>query len=110
MNEDTSRSGDSPHNTQSDATPPINNMKEKSIWMRLFFMFVVALFYSVSRVVVGAVVFVQFFWVLFTGEQNNKLLILGHALSTYTYQIIMYLTFNTDDRPFPFDRDWPNPN
>ncbi|MGB5259977.1 MAG: DUF4389 domain-containing protein [Gammaproteobacteria bacterium] len=28
-------------------------------------------------------------------------------MATYTYQIINYLTFNTEDRPFPFDLDWP---
>jgi hypothetical protein len=32
---------------------------------------------------------------------------LGQALATYTYQIIRYLTFNTEERPFPFDSDWP---
>ncbi|MEJ2140219.1 MAG: DUF4389 domain-containing protein [Gammaproteobacteria bacterium] len=26
-------------------------------------------------------------------------------MATYTYQIIRYLTFNTDERPFPFDSD-----
>ena len=78
--------------------------------MRLFFMFVIALLYSVSRVVVSAVVVVQFFWVLLTGEANQKLQIFGQALSTYTYQIILYLTFNTEERPFPFDADWPNSN
>ncbi|MBT8099949.1 MAG: DUF4389 domain-containing protein, partial [Gammaproteobacteria bacterium] len=27
---------------------------------------------------------------------------------TYTYQLIRYLTFNSDVRPFPFDDDWPS--
>ena len=78
--------------------------------MRLFFMIVIALLYLVSRVVVGAVVVVQFLWVLLTGEANQKLQLFGQALSTYTYQIILYLTFNTEERPFPFDTDWPNSN
>ena len=50
----------------------------------------------------------QFFWVLLNGEVNNKLQKLGEALATYTYQIIQYLTFNTEERPLPFDADWPN--
>ena len=86
------------------------NIKSKSIWLRLFFMLVVALLYSISRIVVTAVVLVQFFWVLLTGEANEKLRVFGQSLSTYTYQIVMYLTFNTEERPFPFDADWPNPN
>lgn len=83
------------------------NLKSRSTWLRLFFMLVVVLLYSVSRLVVSAVVVLQFFWVLFTGETNKRLVNLGQALATYTYQIICYLTFNTEERPFPFDADWP---
>ena len=83
------------------------NVKSHSTWRRLFFMIVVAILYGVSRVVVGAVVALQFFWVLFTGETNKKLEELGQALATYTYQVIRYLTFNSEERPFPFDMDWP---
>ena len=84
------------------------NLKSKSIWMRLVFMLIVTLLYSVSRIVVGAVVVVQFFWVLFTSETNQKLQVFGKSLAVYTSQIILYLTFNTEERPFPFDLDWPN--
>ncbi len=76
--------------------------------MRLLFMLVITFLYSVSRIIVGAVVVVQFFWVLFTGETNQKLRVFGKSLATYTNQIILYLTFNTEERPFPFDLDWPN--
>ena len=85
-----------------------DNIKSKSIWMRLVFMLIVALLYSVSRVVVTAVIIFQFFWVLFTGEKNAKLQNLGVSLADYTYQIILYLTFNTEERPFPFDLEWPS--
>ncbi len=107
MSQDTSppehRSAEEPEEGRS----IVDNLKSRSTWLRLFFMFVVVLLYSVSRVVVGAVVVLQFFWVLFTGETNNRLEQLGQALATYTYQIIRYLTFNTEERPFPFDADWP---
>ena len=89
------------------ANSVVDNIKSKSIWLRLFFMLVIALLYSVSRLVVGAVVMLQFFFVLFTGKTNNQLLSFGQALSTYTYQVISYLTFNTEERPFPFDTEWP---
>lgn len=83
------------------------HVRYRNTWRRLFFMLVVVLLYGVSRVVVGAVVVLQFFWLLFTGETNRRLQRLGQALATYTYQIILYLTFNTERRPFPFDADWP---
>ena len=84
------------------------NMKNRSTWRRLFFMVVMILLYSVSRVVVSVVVLLQFFWVLFTADTNKALETLGQSLATYTYQIIRYLTFNTEERPFPFDLDWPD--
>ncbi|MGB5177484.1 MAG: DUF4389 domain-containing protein [Gammaproteobacteria bacterium] len=83
------------------------NLKTRSTWLRLFFMFVVILMYSVSRVVVGVVILLQFFSVLFTAETNEPLVKFGQSLATYTYQIVRYLTFNTEQRPFPFDLDWP---
>ena len=84
------------------------NLKSKSIWMRLLFMLVITFLYSISRIIVGAVVVVQFFWVLLTGETNQNLQVFGQSLAIYTNQIILYLTFNTEERPYPFDLDWPN--
>ena len=83
------------------------NLQTRSTWLRLFFMFVVIFLYAVSRLVVSVVVLLQFFWVLFTGETNKPLETFGQSLATYTYQVIRYLTFNTEERPFPFDLDWP---
>ena len=84
------------------------NLKSKSVWMRLLFMLVITFLYSISRIIVGAVVVVQFFWVLLTGETNQNLQVFGQSLAIYTNQIILYLTFNTEERPYPFDLDWPN--
>ena len=98
----------SPDNHSSEGESSLSkNLKSKSIWMRLFFMLVVAFLYSLSRVVMGAVVAVQFFWVLFTTEKNENLMALGESLATYAYQSTRYLTFNTEERPFPFDTEWP---
>lgn len=87
--------------------PQTDSKDSQKIWLRLLFMVILVLLYGVSRVVVSAVVILQFFWVLFTESPNNRLCNLGQSLATYTYQIVRYLTFNTEDRPFPFDEDWP---
>ncbi len=83
------------------------NVKQKSTWLRLFFMFVFTLLYGLSRVVIGAVVVIQFFYVLLTGETKEELKTFGHSLAIYSYEIIEYLTFNTNDKPFPLDGAWP---
>lgn len=83
------------------------NLKSRSTWLRLLFMIVLAFIYGISRVVVGAVVVLQFLVVLFTGETNERLRDFGKSLSTYTYQLLLFLTYNSEERPFPFDLDWP---
>jgi hypothetical protein len=83
------------------------NVKQKSTWVRLFFMIVFAFLYGLSRLVIGAVVVIQFFYVLLTGETKEQLKTFGHSLAIYSYEIIDYLTFNTDDKPFPFEGSWP---
>ncbi|MFQ5634149.1 MAG: DUF4389 domain-containing protein [Gammaproteobacteria bacterium] len=93
--------------SQSDETIR-QHVKARSTWLRLFYMIVVAFLYGISRVVVGAVVLLQFFWVLLTGGTNRNLESLGQSLATYTYQVICYLTFITELKPFPFDAVWPS--
>jgi len=84
------------------------NVKSRSTWLRLLYMVVFGALYALSRFVVFAVVVLQFFWLLFTGSANPKLTAAGQSLATYTYELVRYLTFASDVRPFPFDADWPS--
>ena len=108
MNPNISSSGNDQPSVPGDNVSLKDTMKSNSIWLRLFFMIVMAMLYSLSRVVVGAIALVQFFWVLFTQEKNLNLMTLSQSLASYAYQTSLYLTFNTEVRPFPFDADWPN--
>ena len=95
------------------STPPPGrpieeHLKARSTWVRLLFMIVVVLCYAVARLAVTLVVIVLFFYVLLTGETNPRLKDLGLSLARYVYQIVEYLTFNTEVRPFPFDAEWPD--
>jgi len=78
------------------------NLKQQSTWLRGLYMLMFTLFYSVAEVVLFAVVLVQFLLKLFTGKSNPRLLKLGQSLATYIYQIIQFLTFNSDYQPYPF--------
>lgn len=84
------------------------NVKSRSTWLRLVFIIVFCALYSVSRIVLFVVVVAQFLWLLFTADPNAKLQQFGQSLATYSYQIVRYLTFNSDAKPFPFDYDWPS--
>ena len=80
------------------------NVKMRSTWVRLFFF---AFLYGLSRLVTAAVVVIQFFHVLFTGDTNEQLRTFGHSLAVYSFEVIDYLTFNSDTKPFPLEAAWP---
>jgi len=99
--------GDRPDDDDTGIHSLETNVKSKATWLRLVFMLVFAALYFVSRMVLFAVVVLQFFWVLFSGAINEQLRALGQSLAGYTYEIVRFLTFNTNIRPFPFDTPWP---
>lgn len=82
------------------------NLTQKTTWKRGLYMLLYSIFYGVAEVVLAAVVAFQFVLMLFTGATNARLLKLGQSISTYIYQIIQYLTFNSDYQPYPFGA-WP---
>lgn len=75
-------------------------------WIRLAYMVLFALLVMAARLLVSIVVVVQFALVLIFGKDNENLRNLGQGLGKWVYQAIMFLTFNSNDKPFPFD-DWP---
>ena len=85
-----------------------SSSKSRAIWMRLLFMVLFLFLYGVTRVVVGAVIIVQILWALFTSRPNDSLSKVGLSLATYTFQMVRFLTFASEERPFPVDSDWPS--
>ena len=81
---------------------------EKSVenpWKRLLFIILFGIIFNIVEFVVWVLVVVQFLTKLFTGEVNKQLQLLGTALGAYAGQIIEFLTYYSDDRPYPF-RPW----
>lgn len=83
--------------------------KPENIWMRGVYILLFSFIYSAAKVVLIAVVVLQFMFILFTQEKNEKVLAFGADLTEFLYQIFRYVTFNSDTRPFPF-ADWPKGN
>jgi len=82
------------------------NIKQQSTWMRGLYMLMFALFYSIAEFVLIAVVVAQFLFKLITGQTNPRLLMLGQSIASYIYQVMQYLTFNSDYESYPFN-PWP---
>ena len=87
--------------------PIEENLKSRSTWMRLLFMVICGVLISLASIVGSFIVVFGFLWVLFTGEINRELKQVGQSIATYIYENVRYLTFNTDDKPFPLGNPWP---
>lgn len=83
-------------------------VRSKATWLRLLFMLIMAVIFSLGVMVGSIVALLQFFWVLFTGEPKEEFKMIGRQLGEYGREIALYMTFNTEARPFPFDREWPS--
>jgi hypothetical protein len=83
------------------------HLTAKDTWLRGLFMLVFVFLLMVARVVLWAVVILQFLFALFTSEPNKNLSRFALSLSRYFYQCYLFVTFNSEQKPFPFD-DWPD--
>jgi Domain of unknown function (DUF4389) len=85
----------------------VEHVKSRSTWLRLVFMLLFALIFYISELVLFAVAALQFLWKLFTGDVNGRLTAFGANLGEFLRRVVLFLTFNTEQMPFPFS-DWPD--
>lgn len=98
------------YQSDENSTPPedvTEHLKSRNTWLRLVFMLVFAVIFYISEFVMFAVAALQFLWKLFTGEVNERLTAFGANLAEFMRRIVLFLTFNSDEMPFPFS-DWPD--
>lgn len=85
----------------------VENIRQPSAWLRVVFMlgFAVALYFVLIPVII-VIVIVQALFAVLTGESNENLRYFAAALGVYVSQIIRFLTYNSETKPFPFS-DFP---
>lgn len=88
----------------SDRKIPLTNF---NTWIRFAYMLLFAVLLMAARLVITLVVVVQFLLVLIIGSDNENLRNLGQGLARWVYQTVMFLTFNSEEKPFPFN-EWPS--
>ena len=81
------------------------NVTSRATWMRLLHMLLFAVVFAVMHIVLALVVVVQFFTALVGGKPMERLLVFGRDLANYYHDVVLYLTFTTEKKPFPFS-DW----
>lgn len=82
-----------------------NNLKQVGTWKRIGFILVFAVVAGVVRTLIWVVVLLQIASALITGGPNQHILGFGQKLAAYLYHVLMFMTFNAEDVPFPFS-DW----
>ena len=83
-----------------------DDLSDRSTWTRLLYMILFAVIFNVTELVAALVVVFQFLSRLFTGRTNAELRGLGNTLGAYLHEIVAYLTYHSEDRPYPFG-PWP---
>lgn len=85
------------------------NLSDSQVWLRLVYMALFVIMLNIAGVLMWGICLVQFVFVAATGATNSKLLSLGASLGRYIHQVLDFLSFNSEQRPFPF-ADWPFAN
>ena len=83
-----------------------SNIKQQSTWKRGLYMLLFTVFYKLAELLLFFIVFFQFVLKLLTGDTNPQLRDLGQGFSSYIYQVIQFLSFNSEIHPYPFS-EWP---
>lgn len=78
------------------------NVQARGTWTRLLYMLVFGIAFGLAELVLCAIVIFQFIATLITGAVNTNLQRLGLDISRYCYALLRYLTYNTDEKPYPF--------
>ena len=86
----------------------VENVRELSGWVRVLF---VIFFIVVLHLIIGPLIVLlalaQSLFLIFTAKANENLAKFGALLAIYAAQILNFVTFHSERRPFPFS-DFPD--
>ncbi|GAB3489349.1 hypothetical protein GCM10027399_05200 [Curvibacter fontanus] len=81
--------------------------EKRSLWVRVLLMLLTGLALHLALTVLGALALVQLLLSIVTDGPNERLQRFGRSLGQYLRQITDFLSFASEEAPFPFS-DWPN--
>lgn len=84
----------------------VTTTDERSIWLRGLLMLLMGMVFQLCGTLLGLLAIIQFIFVLVTDAPNARLLYFGRSLALYFRQIVAFLSFASEQAPFPFN-DWP---
>lgn len=78
------------------------NLQNPNQWRRILYMLLFWIVLYLVMMVTGALIFIQVLFALITGSDNENLRKFSADLTKYINQIILFLTYNENRKPFPF--------
>lgn len=84
-----------------------SNLTSSEHWTRFIYMLLFAVFLYVASLLAAVLVIAQFVFALISGAPNPRLRSFGGEVATYINQIWMFLTYNSEEKAYPF-ADWPS--
>ena len=78
------------------------NLQNPNQWLRILYMFLFWIALYFVMMVAGIVIIIQVVFALITGSDNKNLRQFAAGLTKYINQILLFLTYNENRKPFPF--------
>ena len=79
-----------------------SNVSKPDIWVRGIHMLILFIALRISELILYGLIIFQYGMELITGGRNENLDKVAKNLSHYIKNIFLYLSFNEEQRPFPF--------
>ena len=90
-------------NLSIDTVALTENIKEPSIWVNFFLKVIYLIFLNFIIPFLGFVTLLQLLFSLGSKKPNDNLISFSKKISIYAYQIINFITYSSDERPWPFN-------
>ena len=82
------------------------NVKNVDTWIRGLFIIIYGVIFYVLFWIIWLVVIFQFLMKVIMGTLNPNVMNFSGGLTRYAFQILQYVTFQSEERPWPFG-PWP---
>ena len=83
------------------------NEREKPGIVRALYILLYLIIIRLISMVLFVIAITQYIYSWLTGEPNEKILYFTEGLAEYSKQLVSYVGFNTDEKPWPVG-DWPD--
>lgn len=83
-----------------------DHVKNVDTWIRGLFIIIYGVIFYVLFWIIWLVVIFQFLMKVLMGSLNANIMSFSGGLTRYAFQILQYVTFQSEERPWPFG-PWP---